>query len=495
MPELPEVESQRRMLEDNVVGLRIRRVTSTEQGGGGRHGLFDDKVCGEGLTEETLGAALTGKWVVAARRKGKQMWLELGESRGGAPCASLLIHLGMTGALCVRGEAGPAYKRFDVDALSQWPPRFTKLELALAASDTAPEVALAYMDGRRFGKILLRPADATASPPISALAPDPLTDMPLLDAFAAKLKRSSTTIKAALLDQGRICCGIGNWIADEVLYQAAISPSAPCNLLDAAQVAALHGKIVDVCTFACAVSADHEQFPPTWLFHYRWANQTTGSIASPLGRVHFDTVGGRTTAFLPHVQKAAAGGKPPDTSKVRKRAAPKNDEEEVDEEDEPIAVLAKKPRAPKADKAAASAVKPRAPKAEPVGEAEPVDQAEPVKKAAARTAKPRAPKAEPVKPAVARAAKPRSLKAEPVEESQRAIEPPAPKAAAAKKAAGSRALLKTIVNPRAEGEAEIAGPTQKRARVAAATPADPASEPAPQIETRRSRRGAQTVPA
>ena len=49
--------------------------------------------------------------------------------------------------------------------------------------------------------------------------------------------------------------------------------------------------------------------PETWLFHHRWAKMTTGSIASPIGRIHFDTIGGRTTAFLPDVQKKT-GGRP-----------------------------------------------------------------------------------------------------------------------------------------------------------------------------------------
>ena len=62
-----------------------------------------------------------------------------------------------------------------------------------------------------------------------------------------------------------------------------------------------------MCKTACDANADSEQFPATWLFHHRWAKQTTGSIASPIGRIHFDTIGGRTTAFLPDVQKKMGG--------------------------------------------------------------------------------------------------------------------------------------------------------------------------------------------
>jgi formamidopyrimidine-DNA glycosylase len=397
MPELPEVDAQRAMLAATVVGCQVRRVVCTEQGGGGRQGLFDDKVVAEGVTEAALLAALSDKWVVAACRRGKQLWLELSTARDASPSSSLLIHLGMTGALCVRGKAGPKYKRFSIDA-EEWPPRFTKLELVLADGDGGETIELAYTDSRRFGKILLRD-QAALSPPISDLAADPILNPPSEAEFGAMLSRSSIAIKAALLDQTRIVCGVGNWVADEVLYQARILPSAPCRELSPEQVKALLAALLHVCKLACSVGADSDQFPDSWLFHHRWvgcespaslasrtavhsapwcprqcaraqhiapflrarasatslarsrscshsgsvsrsrphprplsrsalplaptlshgllalslatrrrwANMTTGSITSPLGRIHFDTVGGRTTAFLPHLQKGALG--------------------------------------------------------------------------------------------------------------------------------------------------------------------------------------------
>ncbi|KAG8466180.1 hypothetical protein KFE25_001936 [Diacronema lutheri] len=305
MPELPEVEAQRAMLERSCVGMRVRALTTVEQGGGGRDGLFDDKVIAEGLTAERLTSALVGLWVLAARRRGKQMWLELGASRDAKTAISnLLIHLGMTGAVLARGGEGPKYKRLTIDA-TVWPPKFTKLELSLA-DETGCTCSLAYTDSRRFGRILLREGDATLSPPILALAADPILNPPSAEEFARMLARPTTSIKAALLDQSRLVCGVGNWVADEVLYQARILPSAPCNALSAEQCAALHATLIDVCTTACKANADSSLFPPAWLFHHRWANQTTGSISSPLGRICFDTVGGRTTAFLPHVQKPGA---------------------------------------------------------------------------------------------------------------------------------------------------------------------------------------------
>ena len=118
-----------------------------------------------------------------------------------------------------------------------------------------------------------------------------------------------------------VVCGIGNWVADEVLYMSRIHPSTAASTLSGDQVKALREAIVDVCKTACDANADSEQFPATWLFHHRWAKMTTGSIASPIGRIHFDTIGGRTTAFLPDVQKKTVGQ--PAAKPAKKPAAAK----------------------------------------------------------------------------------------------------------------------------------------------------------------------------
>lgn len=297
MPELPEVEAQRRLLHERAVGSRIKAVVVTEQGGGPRDGEFDDKVIAEGVTAGQLAAALEGAFILSAQRKGKQLWLELGEATTGPATRSLLIHLGMTGSVVVQGVEAPQYKNFTID-IDVWPPRFTKLEMVM--SDGA---AIAYTDPRRFGRILLRGADACASPPLSLLARDPVASPPLKHEFRSILCRLSSPIKAALLDQNRVVCGVGNWVADEVLYQAAILPSNPCNSLSDEQLNKLHAALLRICAEACACNADSSRFPPHWLFHHRWQNLTSGSMMSPIGRIHFDTVGGRTTAFLPSVQR------------------------------------------------------------------------------------------------------------------------------------------------------------------------------------------------
>ena len=309
MPELPEAEAQRRLLDRCVVGQTIERVETKEQGGGARDGQLDDKVLDGDID------ALAGSRVVAANRKGKQLWLELDK---GKTKHCLLIHLGMTGSCVIKGEAPPSYKAFSID--DAFPPKYTKLELVMDDG-----TRLAYCDPRRFGRIKLRGAEPEE---LAALAPDAL-EAPAVADMRNALSSRSAPIKAVLLDQSAVVCGIGNWVADEVLYQSRIHPATAASALSADQVKALRAAIVNVCKTACDANADSEQFPATWLFHHRWAKQTTGSIASPIGRIHFDTIGGRTTAFLPDVQKKTGGTAKPSkkpaaakpASKKKKRAA------------------------------------------------------------------------------------------------------------------------------------------------------------------------------
>jgi len=324
MPELPEVEAARSLLEAHVVGLCIETVHDTEQGGGPRNGTLDDKVLADAVHPGDYAAALKGKWVRASCRRGKQLWLELSESPTGPTSLCLLLHLGMTGSVVIRGIGAAHYKNFTVDCTS-WPPRFTKLELTLAGhkgKSKQEAVVVAFPDPRRFGRVLLRhTSDATSCPPVSALAADPIASPPTLDDFSTKLKRLSAPVKAVLLDQSKIVCGVGNWVADECLWQAKINPSSPANSLSEPQLAALHAALLSVCTEACACNAESDRFPRTWLFHYRWANQTSGSIDSPLGKIHFETVGGRTTAFIPALQrKGLATPKPASAQKASKEA-------------------------------------------------------------------------------------------------------------------------------------------------------------------------------
>lgn len=275
-------------------------MVTREQGGGALEGLFDDKVCG-GCSESRFARALRGRRFVRAARRGKQLWLELD---GDAPCSeprALLVHLGMTGTLLVRGEPAPHYKTFKIsESATCWPPKFAKFELVLSDGGR-----VAYTDPRRFGRVLLRGCDFAEVSPISDLAPDAL-DPPALEDCLELLKRRSAAIKAVLLDQGALVAGVGNWVADEVLYAAKVHPASKANALSREHVVRLREALVSVCRTACAAEADSSRFPENWLFHHRWQNLKTGKVQTRIGTVHFETVAGRTSAFVPAVQKRAS---------------------------------------------------------------------------------------------------------------------------------------------------------------------------------------------
>jgi formamidopyrimidine-DNA glycosylase len=265
MPELPEVESARRAVEKAVRGRRIVAVRAVP-----------DPVIFGRTRPSALATALVGRRVLRLGRHGKHLWLEL----DGRPW--LAVHFGMTGWLkaLAPGEALP---------------RSCKLEIDLTGGRR-----IVYTDPRRFGRVRLL-QDPRAEPPISLLGPDPLSGLPPAPVLEAQLARRGAPIKAVLLDQS-LFAGVGNWVADEVLYQARLSPHRPARSLSAAQVRTLRAAVLRVLRTAVAVDADSERFPRGWLFHHRWGRRAESRTAGGDSIVH-ETIGGRTAAWAPARQR------------------------------------------------------------------------------------------------------------------------------------------------------------------------------------------------
>jgi hypothetical protein len=72
-------------------------------------------------------------------------------------------------------------------------------------------------------------------------------------------------------------------------------------------VAAIHAKIRYVCETACEANARGEEFPADWLFHHRWAKKARGAKTADGRAITFETIGGRTTAIVPSVQRRKGG--------------------------------------------------------------------------------------------------------------------------------------------------------------------------------------------
>jgi len=265
MPELPEVEAARRRVERAVRGRRVRAAEAVH-----------DPVVFRGVTARRFAEALVGRRVDAVRRRGKHLWFELDRRPWPA------FHFGMTGSFRVYRD--PAER-----------PRFWRLELVLAGG-----IRLAFSDPRRFGRIRLL-ADPEREPPIGLLGPDPILEPPSTRALVALLARRRAPLKAVLLDQASFA-GVGNWVADEILYQARLSPLRPAASLTKSEVGALRRALLAVLRRAVAVGADSDRFPRTWLFHTRWGKQE-GSTTSRGEAITHATVGGRTTAWVPERQR------------------------------------------------------------------------------------------------------------------------------------------------------------------------------------------------
>ncbi|XP_024540706.1 formamidopyrimidine-DNA glycosylase isoform X4 [Selaginella moellendorffii] len=244
MPELPEVEAARRAVELHCKGLICRASVA------------DDTTVIEGMAPFDMQRRLVAKRIVAAHRKGKQLWLELDEP------PSICFQFGMAGAVYVKGVKSTKYVRSAVKDEDEWPSKYSKVHLVL---DTGVEMS--FTDKRRFARVRLL-QDPRLSPPISELGPDAYTELPDETTFADSVAKKKTAIKAVLLDQSFIA-GIGNWIADEVLYQSRIHPEQPASTLTAIDCERLRGAIKEVLETAIAVEGDSSQYPDDWIYQHR----------------------------------------------------------------------------------------------------------------------------------------------------------------------------------------------------------------------------------
>jgi len=220
VPELPEVEVVRRGLERWVAGRTIAEVEVRHPRAVRRHLEGTDHFV----------AALTGRTLAAAHRRGKYLWLPMTEPDGGSADRALVAHLGMSGQLLVEKPDEPD----EVHLRARF--RFT---------DGGRE--LRFVDQRTFGGLAVEdsPGGDDIPPRLAHIAIDPLDPGFDADAFSAALRRRHTEVKRALLDQTLIG-GVGNIYADESLWRARLHGARPTDKLTRAQVSDLLEGVRDV---------------------------------------------------------------------------------------------------------------------------------------------------------------------------------------------------------------------------------------------------------
>lgn len=262
MPELPEVETFMRTATAILVNQVITKAWA-----------MDDAIVFSEQAGPDVARSLKGRKVLGYGRKGKFGWLEL--DRPPFP----VFHFGMTGSF-------QSLEDFHT-------PPFARLVLSTYEGNVA------FINKRRLGRVFISD-DPANHPRLAKLGPDAFTSLPGPEQMVESIQARKTPIKALLLNQDFIS-GIGNWIADEVLFQAGIAPGRACSSLTPAEIIHLRKCLQRILRHAVNVGADDQKFPRTWLFHRRWGK--VDNATSHTGhRLRFDTVGGRTTAWVPEVQ-------------------------------------------------------------------------------------------------------------------------------------------------------------------------------------------------
>jgi len=318
MPELPEVERFRRILlplvsfdsnGDNEIDNK--KTTKKKKTVGNRIILSlegSDKPPRKWISQEEIDKVCAGDnyyYCVDVLRKGKLICLRLQPGvkiRRYAKDKYLYLHMGMTGRISAFDQRPMRLQSLkDDEGTLLFPPKYTHLSIS------AGDYKVAFSDPRKFGAVHLRD-DLQL---FHELAPDALlmgfqgtnlwseTDSSLVSVLSQKLCDQSLGIKALLLDQKRVLSGVGNWVADEVLYQCNMHPDQSFLTYDEALL--LLEKLQHILTTAidCLTkvdegssddgdSSEYTDFPTDWLFPYRWTRKRAGSKDSQ----------GRTITFI-----------------------------------------------------------------------------------------------------------------------------------------------------------------------------------------------------
>ena len=281
MPELPEVETVRAGIADHSLGRPVRAVRVVDARSLRRH------LPGPAHFE----AALTGRTLRGAYRRGKYLWLTLSEADGTLADEALVVHLGMSGQLLVRDEPGgdsgsDSGSDSEARAAFDEQPRHLRVALELGpagatsaagatrgAASTSRESTgqrLLFVDQRIFGGMFLSPlvpdVPATVATNEAAagevtldevperflvpeavkhIARDPLDEFFDPAAVRRKFLRTSSGIKKVLLDQS-VISGVGNIYADEALWRARLHYAKPARTLSVAQTRELLEAVTQV---------------------------------------------------------------------------------------------------------------------------------------------------------------------------------------------------------------------------------------------------------
>lgn len=283
VPELPEVETARSVIEARGLGREIIAVDDSD--------TFE---CRPHPPGEIRGALL-GRTLTRAHRRGKSMWCDTSEvHRSTAPDSpapanaagpTVGIHLGMSGKIVIVEDGGA-----EADGGDYWQRgrttgdhRFTRFALTFHDGGR-----LLLVDPRRLGRVRL-------NPPVERLGPDAreITGAQ----FRTVLARGTAPVKARLLDQQSLA-GVGNLLADQALWLAKLNPRRPVGELTRVEVDRLSRALHRAIEAAVAGGGVHTLS----VISFRKSGAHCPRCGAPMQR---STVGGRTTWWCSQEQPAA----------------------------------------------------------------------------------------------------------------------------------------------------------------------------------------------
>jgi formamidopyrimidine-DNA glycosylase len=269
MPELPEVESFKRVVETRALGKTVSAVV-----------VHDERIVRD-VSARQFCSKLKGAKLQRTRRHGKYLFLALDRAYW------LVIHFGMSGAVAHFADAAGE-------------PRFSRMRLDLGGNGH-----LAYTDQRLLGHVAFTSNPQTLVAELR-LGPDALDAALDLAALRERFGRRAGAIKPALMDQ-TVLAGVGNIYSDEILFQARIHPSTQANHLTDTQWKQLHRHLKDVLTEAVlqdpGTDGFLERLPAAYLLPHREKNGRCPRCHSPLTVLK---VSGRTSFHCPRCQRNPA---------------------------------------------------------------------------------------------------------------------------------------------------------------------------------------------
>ena len=280
VPELPEVETVRRGLEQQVNGFTITQVD-----------VLRARAIASPPLPELFCAALSGCTVASWQRRGKYLIASLQRGESDAGCWG--VHLRMTGQFLWFDQPEPPCSHTRV--------RFWNTE----------GEELRFVDMRSFGQMWWVPPGESVERVItglSKLGPEPFSPAFTPDHLSQRLAGSSRPIKTALLDQSLVA-GVGNIYADESLFISRIAPHTPSGTLSLDALKRLHKALVDVLeTSIGAGGTTFSDFRDLTgrngnYGHAAWVYRRTGQPCRVCGGViQRDKLGGRSSHWCPRCQ-------------------------------------------------------------------------------------------------------------------------------------------------------------------------------------------------